>query len=55
NGDEDGVPHSLFIGFAPYDNPKVSISVVVEGGGEGRGIASEISSNVMKKAIELIE
>lgn len=55
DGDGDGIPHSLFIGFAPYDDPKVSISVIVEGGGEGRGIASEISSKVMKKAIELIK
>lgn len=54
-GNEDGIPHSLFIGFAPYDNPKVSISVIIESGGEGRGIASEISSKVMKKAIELVE
>lgn len=54
DGDGDGIPHSLFIGFAPYDDPKVSISVIVEGGGEGRGIASEISSKVMKKSIELI-
>lgn len=51
----DGIPHSWFIGFAPYDNPVVSISVIIEEGGEGRGIASHIAAKVMNKAIDLLE
>lgn len=52
---KDGIPHSLFIGFAPYDDPKISISVIIEEGGEGRKLASEISAKVMNKAIEIIK
>lgn len=51
---EDGIPHSWFVGFAPYENPKISIAVIVEEGGEGRGIASSVAGDVMKRAIELI-
>ncbi len=52
---KDGVPHSIFIGFAPYDNPKISIATIIEEGGNGSGIASEISSKIMKRALELIK
>ena len=51
----DGIPHSWFIGFAPYDNPKVSIAVIVEEGGEGSKIASEISGKIMKKSLEVLK
>lgn len=51
----DGIPHSWFVGFAPYDNPIVSISVIVEEGGEGRGIASNIAAKVMREAINLLK
>ena len=51
----DGIPHSWFIGFAPYDNPIVAVSVIVEEGGEGRGIASYIAAKVMEKAINLLK
>ena len=51
----DGIPHSWFIGFAPYDNPKVSISVIVEEGGDGSKIASELSGKIMKKSLEVLK
>lgn len=51
----DGIPHSWFIGFAPCDNPIVAVSVIVEEGGEGRGIASYIAAKVMEKAINLLK
>ncbi len=31
-------PHSWFIGFAPYDEPEIAISVLVEEGGDGLAI-----------------
>lgn len=52
---KDGVPHSWFVGFAPLDDPKVAISVIVEEGGPGRGIASNIAAKVMKKSIEKLK
>lgn len=51
----DGTPHSWFIGFAPYDNPKVSIAVIVEEGGDGSKIASELSGKIMKKSLEVLK
>ncbi|WP_163193714.1 peptidoglycan D,D-transpeptidase FtsI family protein [Clostridium thermarum] len=49
---EEGEPHSWFIGFAPYENPKVAIAVIVEKGGTGGGAASKIASGVIQKALE---
>lgn len=49
---EEGEPHSWFIGFAPYENPKVAIAVIVEKGGTGGGAAAKIASGVIKKALE---
>ncbi|MDR1691364.1 MAG: penicillin-binding protein 2 [Rickettsiales bacterium] len=45
--------HALFVGYAPFDNPKFAVSVVVEHGGSGSGVAAPIGSSVLKKALEL--
>ncbi len=39
-----GQPHSLFIGFAPKDNPKIAIAVVIENAGFGATWACPIAS-----------
>jgi penicillin-binding protein 2 len=39
--------HALFVGFAPYDAPKYAISVIVEHGGGGSGVAAPIASKVL--------
>lgn len=41
--------HSLFAGFAPYNNPKIAIVTVVENGGNGSGIASELSKRILDR------
>ena len=51
----DAVPHSWFVGFAPYDNPKVSVAVIVEEGGNGSGIASNIAAKVMNMSVKLLK
>jgi peptidoglycan glycosyltransferase len=48
---EGSQPHSWFIGFAPYDNPKVAVAVIVENGGQGGGTAAKIAAEVMKTAL----
>lgn len=35
--------HAWFIGFAPYDNPKIVICVLIEGGGEGHATALPVA------------
>lgn len=43
--------HALFVGFAPFDNPKYSIAVVVEHGGSGSGAAAPIARDIMLQAL----
>jgi len=44
-----GDDHSLFIGFAPKDDPKVAIAVIVENGGFGATNAVPIGKLMMQK------
>ena len=44
--------HALFIAFAPVDDPKYAISVVVEHGGSGSKSAAPIAKQVIKKVLE---
>ena len=44
--------HALFIAFAPYKNPRYSISVVVEHGGAGSSGAAPIAKKVIKKLLQ---
>ena len=43
--------HALFVGFAPYNQPKYAISVVVEHGGGGSKVAAPIARDIMLRAI----
>jgi penicillin-binding protein 2 len=43
--------HALFVGFAPYDNPKYSVAVVVEHGGGGSVAAAPIARDVILRAM----
>lgn len=45
--------HALFIAFAPYDNPKYGIAVLVEHGGGGSSVAAPIASAILQEAIKL--
>ncbi len=40
-------PHAWFIGFAPYDKPKLVITVLVEEGVEGSTIAAPIARDIL--------
>jgi len=42
--------HALFVGFAPYDNPRYAASVVVEHGGSGSKAAAPIVRDVLLEA-----
>lgn len=43
-----GEDHSLFVAFAPYDNPKIAIAVIVENVGFGSTFAAPIAGEVIK-------
>jgi peptidoglycan glycosyltransferase len=44
-----GRPHSWFIGFAPVDEPRIAIAVLVERGGFGRERAVPIAGDLMEQ------
>jgi penicillin-binding protein 2 len=46
-----GKPHSVFIGYAPLDNPKIAICVIVENAGFGSTFAAPIASLMVEKYI----
>lgn len=39
--------HALFIGFAPYENPRIAVALIVENGGSGGSVAAPIARKVM--------
>jgi penicillin-binding protein 2 len=43
--------HALFVNFAPYDNPEIAVSVVVEHGGGGSTAAAPIARDVTLQAL----
>ncbi len=43
--------HALFVGYAPYDNPRYAISVVVEHGGGGSTAAAPIARDILLAAL----
>jgi penicillin-binding protein 2 len=44
-----GKDHSLFVGFAPRENPKIAIGIMVENGGWGSDWAAPIATLMMEK------
>ena len=48
-----GPSHAWFIGFAPADDPKIAIAVIVEnGGGDDRGTGGRVAAPVAKAVME---
>ncbi|WP_424987633.1 penicillin-binding protein 2 [Microbulbifer sp. S227A] len=43
--------HALYVCFAPYDNPRYAVSVIVEHGGGGSTAAAPIARDVMLQAL----
>jgi penicillin-binding protein 2 len=46
-----GDNHSVFFAFAPMDNPKIAISVIVENGGYGSTYGTPIATLMIEKYI----
>jgi penicillin-binding protein 2 len=46
--DQSSAPHAWFTVFAPYDNPEVEFTVLVEEAGQGSDIAAPIAKEIMK-------
>jgi peptidoglycan glycosyltransferase len=44
-------PHSWFIGYAPSDNPRVAVAVILENKGSGSDFATPVARQVMETAL----
>ena len=44
--------HAVFIGFAPYENPRYAFSVLIEHGGSGGKVAAPLAKKVVKLVID---
>lgn len=56
--DSDDVPwnernHALFVAYAPEDNPRYALSVIVEHGGGGSSVAAPIARDIMTEVLRL--
>ena len=45
--------HALFVAFAPDDNPRYALSVIVEHGGGGAAVAAPIARDIMTEVLRL--
>ena len=57
-GDTDRMPikfrdHAWFVAYAPYENPKISVAVLVEHGGHGGAAAAPIAKKVIEKYLSV--
>ncbi len=43
--------HAIFIGYAPYDDPRYSISVIIENGESGGRVAGPIARDVLQELV----
>ena len=44
--------HALFIAFAPIDDPKIAVAVIVENGGGGGSVAAPIARTILDAYLE---
>ena len=50
-----GTDHGWFVGYAPFDNPTVSVAVIVENGGFGASSAVPIGKEIIEAAFKIQE
>lgn len=49
--ENQGDDHSIFMGFAPMDDPKVAVSVYVENGGFGADLAAPLAGLMLEQCV----
>ncbi len=47
-GPNNAQKHSWFVAFAPYDNPTIAITVLIEGAGEGSDFAAPAAKEILR-------
>lgn len=46
--------NSTFIGYAPYENPQIALSVMIENGGDGSAVAAPIAAKIIDRYLRLV-
>lgn len=52
SGREELRDHAWFVGYAPYDDPKIAVAVVVEHGGFGASAAAPVVGKIIKQYLK---
>jgi penicillin-binding protein A len=52
-GPDGTTPHSWFVGYAPADDPRIAVAVIMEHRGSGTDFATPAARAVMQKALEV--
>ncbi len=52
---ESGMPHAWFTIFAPFDDPEIVMTVLIEEGGQGSDVASPIAKEILEAYFERVE
>lgn len=47
-GDPKGKTHAWYTSFAPVDDPKIALTILIEGGGEGSSVAAPVAKEVYR-------
>lgn len=48
-----GEPHAWFVAFAPVENPRVAVAVMVENAGSGGANAAPIAREIIRRALDI--
>ena len=49
---KDHAPHAWFTVFAPFDNPEIVLTVLVENSGEGSNVAAPLAKEILRQYFE---
>lgn len=52
---KSGIPHAWINVFAPFENPEISITVLVEEAGQGSDVAAPIAKEILQTYFERVE
>ena len=52
DGNKTHTPHAWFTAFAPAQNPKIAVAVIIENGGLGGKKAAEVAREVIKQYLK---
>jgi peptidoglycan glycosyltransferase len=50
-----GIPHAWFIAYAPAENPRYAVAVMLEYGGEGSNAGATLAGQVLAAAAQTID